>query len=214
MSIYDRIDKIKLTTLIIFILIAMLITCSGCIGGKKVNAHSAGVNITPSRLVQQPNGIFRLEPVEIQHPKSKPVKIEPVRSRPTPPELKSAEAVKIEPKMNVIPAGEVPKKDPPKIIIPELPTMTNQTGELPIIIDNSGNEYNLTPAKKDKMKINWMELMNFYLLALGFLLLMYFGWKAARKKTENMIKEERGKKKAPRKRATKKAAKKRPKKRK
>ena len=186
----------------------MLITCSGCIGGKKVNANSTGINIAPSRLVQQPNGIFKLEPIKIQHPKSKPVKIEPVRSRPTLPELKSAEAVKIEPKMNVIPAGEAPQKDPPKIIIPELPTMTNQTGELPIIIDNSGNEYNLTPAKKDKMKINWVELMNFYLLALGFLLLMYFGWKAARKKTQTMIREER-EKKAPKKRAAKKAPKKR-----
>ena len=190
----------------------MLITCSGCIGGKKVNANSTGVNITPSRLVQQPNGIFRLEPVEIQHPKSKPVKIDPVRSQPVSPKPTSAKPTKIEPKMNVIPAGELPKKDPPKIIIPELPTITNQTGELPIIIDNSGNEYNLTPAKKDKMKINWMELMNFYLLALGFLLLMYFGWKAARKKTQNMIKEERAKKapkKAAKKRATKKSIKKR-----
>ena len=203
----------KLTGLILFILIAMLITCSGCIGGKKVNANSSGINITPSRLVQQPNGIFRLEPVEIQHPKSKPVKIDPVRSQPVSPKLTSVEPTKIEPKMNVIPAGEVPKKDPPKIIIPELPTMTNQTGELPIIIDNSGNEYNLTPAKKDKMKINWMELMNFYLLALGFLLLMYFGWKAARKKTQNMIKEERGKK-APKKAAKKRAAKKSTRKRK
>ena len=41
-----------------------------------------------------------------------------------------------------------------------------------------------------------------------FLALMYFGWKAARKKTENMIKEERSKK-AP---APKKTAKKPPKK--
>ncbi len=210
-NIFDRIDKIRLMGLILFILIAMLITCSGCIGGKKVSANSTGVNIAPSRLVQQPNGIFRLEPVEIQHPKSKPVKIQPVRSQPTPPEPKSAEPTKIEPKMNVIPAGELPKKDPPKIVIPELPTINNQTGELPIIIDNSGNEYNLTPAKKDKMKINWMELMNFYLIAMGFLLLMYFGWKAAKKKTQNMIKEERAKKaakKAPRKRATKKTPKK------
>ena len=212
MNVFQKIDIMKLTGLILFILIAMLITCSGCIGGKKVNANSTGVNITPSRLVQQPNGIFRLEPVEIQHPKSKPVKIDPVRTQPVSPKLTSAEPTKIEPKMNVIPAGEMPKKDPPKIIIPELPTMTNQTGELPIIIDNSGNEYNLTPAKKDKMKINWMELMNFYLLALGFLLLMYFGWKAARKKTQNMIKEERAKKapkKAAKKRATKKSIKKR-----
>ena len=211
-NVFDRIDKIKLTGLILFILICMLITCSGCIGGKKVNANSTGVTINPSRLVQQPNGVFRLEPVEIQHPKSKPVKIESARSRPAPPELKSAEPTKIEPKMNVIPAGELPKKDPPKIVIPELPTITNQTGELPIIIDNSGNEYNLTPAKKDKVKIDWMKLLEFYLLAVTFLLLMYFGWKAARKKTENMLEEERAKKaskKAPKKRAAKKAPKKR-----
>ena len=186
----------------------MLLTCSGCVGSKKVNAHSSGVTIDPSRLVQQPNGIFRLEPV--QPPKSKPVKIEPVRGRPVSPKLASAEPNKIEPKMNVIPA--VPQKEPPTIIIPELPNITNQTGELPIIIDNSGNEYNLTPAKKDGVKIDWMKLLEFYLIAVGFLLLMYFGWKAARKKTEDMIARERGKKtpkKAPRKRAAKKSTRKR-----
>ena len=212
MNVFQKIDIMKLTGLILFILIAMLITCSGCIGGKKVNANSSGINITPSRLVQQPNGIFRLEPVEIQHPKSKPVKIDPVRSQPVSPKLTSVEPTKIEPKMNVIPAGEVPKKDPPKIIIPELPTMTNQNGELPIIIDNSGNEYNLTPAKEDKMKIDWMKLLEFYLIAIGFLLLMYFAWKSARKKTESMIAHERAKKapkKTPRKRAAKKSTKKR-----
>jgi hypothetical protein len=202
---FDRIDKIKLSGLILFILICMLITCSGCIGGKRVNANSAGSVINPSRLVQQPNGIFRLEPVEIQHPKSKPVKIDPVRSQPVSPKPTSAEPTKIEPKMNVIPAGELPK-DPPKIVIPQLSTITNQTGELPIIIDNSGNEYNLTPAEKDKMKINWTELTEFYLWAILFLSIMYLGWKAARKKTENMIKEERAKK-AKRKTASKKTIK-------
>ena len=207
-NIFDRIDKIRLIGLILFILIAILVTCSGCVGGKKVNANSSGVTIDPSRLVQQPNGIFRLEPV--QPPKSKPVKIEPVRGRPVSPKLASAEPNKIEPKMNVIPA--VPQKEPPTIIIPELPNITNQTGELPIIIDNSGNEYNLTPAKKDGVKIDWMKLLEFYLIAVGFLLLMYFGWKAARKKTEDMIARERGKKtpkKAPRKRAAKKSTRKR-----
>ena len=207
-NIFDRIDKIRLIGLILFILIAILVTCSGCVGGKKVNANSSGVTIDPSRLVQQPNGVFKLEPV--QPPKSKPVKIESVRSRPVSPKLASAEPSKIEPKMNVIPA--VPQKEPPTIIIPELPNITNQTGELPIIIDNSGNEYNLTPAKKDKVKIDWMKLLEFYLIAVGFLLLMYFGWKAARKKTEDMIAIERDKKapkKAPRKRAAKKSTKKR-----
>lgn len=207
-NVFDRIDKIRLIGLILFILIAILVTCSGCVGGKKVNANSSGVTIDPSRLVQQPNGIFRLEPV--QPPKSKPVKMEPVRGRPVSPKLTSAEPNKIEPKMNVIPAA--PQKEPPTIIIPELPNITNQTGELPIIIDNSGNEYNLTPAKKDKVKIDWMKLLEFYLVAVGFLLLMYFGWKAARKKTESMIAKERSKKapkKAPRKRAAKKSTKKR-----
>ena len=207
-NVFDRIDKIKLTGLVLFILICMLITCSGCVGSKKVNANSSGVTIDPSRLVQQPNGIFKLEPV--QPPKSKPVKMEPVRGRPVSPKLTSAEPNKIEPKMNVIPA--VPQKEPPTIIIPELPNITNQTGELPIIIDNSGNEYNLTPAKKDKVKIDWMKLLEFYLITVGFLLLMYFGWKTARKKTESMIKEERAKKapkKAPRKRAAKKSTRKR-----
>ena len=206
-NVFDRIDKIRLIGLILFILIAILVTCSGCVGGKKVNANSSGVTIDPSRLVQQPNGIFRLEPV--QPPKSKPLKMEPLRGRPFSPKLTSAEPNKIEPKMNVIPAE--PQKEPPTIIIPELPNITNQTGELPIIIDNSGNEYNLTPAKKDKVKIDWMKLLEFYLIAVGFLLLMYFGWKAARKKTENMIARERGRKapkKAPRKRAAKKSTKK------
>ena len=207
-NIFDITDKIRFASIILFILIAILVTCSGCVGGKKVNANSSGVTIDPSRLVQQPNGIFRLEPV--QPPKSKPVKMEPVRGRPVSPKLTSAEPNKIEPKMNVIPAP--PQKEPPTIIIPELPNITNQTGELPIIIDNSGNEYNLTPAKKDKVKIDWMKLLEFYLIAVGFLLLMYFGWKAARKKTENMIARERGKKapkKAPRKRAAKKSTRKR-----
>ena len=210
-NILDRIDKVRLIGLILFILIATLLTCSGCVGNKKVNAPSSGVIIEPSRLVQQPNGVFKLEPVQL--PKSKPVKIESVRSRPVPPKLASAEPNKIEPKMNVIPANPLaPQKEPPTILIPELPNITNQTGELPIIIDNGGNEYNLTPAEKDKVKIDWMKLLEFYLIAVGFLLLMYFGWKAARKKTESMIKEERDKKapkKAPRKRATKKSTRKR-----
>ena len=65
-------------------------------------------------------------------------------------------------------------------------------------------------VKKDKMKINWTELTEFYLWAILFLSIMYLGWKAARKKTENMIKEERAKKapkKAKRKTASKKQSK-------
>ena len=202
----------KLSGLTVFILIAMLVTCSGCFlcgGGKTVNALGTGTTIPTSRLVQQPNGIFKLEPIEIKPPESKPVKIDPIRSRPIIPEPISAKPTPIKPKMNVIPAGELPPKDPPKIIISELPTMTNQIGELPIIIDNNGNEYNLTPAEEaPKMKVNWMELFEFYLWAMLFLALMYFGWKAARKKTENMIKEERSKKAPAPKKTAKKTAKK------
>ena len=54
---------------------------------------------------------------------SKPVKIESVRGRPVSPKLTSAEPNKIEPKMNVIPAE--PQKEPPTIIIPELPNIDN-----------------------------------------------------------------------------------------
>ena len=165
----------------------MLITCSGCIGGKKVNANSTGVNISPSRLVQQPNGIFRLEPVEIQHPKSKPVKLDPVRTQPVSPTPTSAEPTKIEPKMNVIPAGELPKKDPPKIIIPELPT--GETGELPIIIDNSGNQYNLTPAEKpDKIEVDWWGLIKYYLVMATILTLGYLGYKEYQKRIKKNTK--------------------------
>ena len=53
-----------------------------------------------------------------------------------------------------------------------------------------------------------MELFEFYLWAMLFLALMYFVWKAARKKTENMIKEERSKKAPAPKKTAKKTAKK------
>jgi len=220
MSIYNRIDKIKLSVLIIFILISIIIVCCGCIGGKSVNAHGAGTTISPSRLIQQPNGIFKLEPIKINPPKIEPIKIEPVKSKPVPPELTSAEpsltelapieSVLIEPKMNVIPI-----KDPPKVTIST--NNTSQTNDIPIIIDNNwcGTE---EPAiagpceKEPKMSINWMELIKFYLLGFGFMAFMYFGWKAARRKTESMIKEERSKK-SPKKTAKKSAAKKAPKKR-
>jgi hypothetical protein len=215
-NVFDRIDKIRLMGLILFILICMLITCSGCVGGKKINANSTGVNIAPSRLVPQPNGVFKLEPVQIRHPKIKPVKIEPVKSRPIQPEFTSAEPslteltpvkpVLIEPKMNVIPI-----KDPPKVTIST--NNTSQTNDAPIIIDNNwcGTEDPAIagPCKKEpKMDINWMELIKFYLLGFGFMALMYFGWKTARKKTQDMIKEERSKKKAPKKAPRKRAAKK------
>ena len=207
MNILDKVNKTKLTGLIIFILIMVLIVCSGCVGGKSVNANGTGTTITAPRLVQQPNGIFKLEPVKITPPKSKPVKMEPVKSLPVSPESTSAKPTLIKPKMNVIPAREIPK-DPPKIIIPQLPIITDQTGELPIIIDNSGNEYNLTPTGKDpKIGINWMELIEFYLWAVLFIAVMYFAFKTARRKTENMIKKERSKKtsrKSPKKKVTRK----------
>ena len=159
------------------------------------------------------NGIFKLEPIiNAKAPKSKPVKIEAARSRPTAPDLPSATPTLIKPKMNIVPI-----KDPPKVTIT---TNTNQTSELPIIIDNSWRCGTKDPEiagpcePEPNIKVNWMELIKFYLLAAGFLGLVYFGWKAARKKTEAMIAEERGKKKAPKKRAAKKAPKKRVKKRK
>ena len=177
--------KLRVTQVFVVILLIALVSCvSGCIGGKKVNARGAGATITASRLVQQSDGIFRLEPVEVQHPKfSGPVKLHPIKSRPAPVELKSARPTEIEPKVNVIPAGELPKKDPPKIIIPELPT--GEAGELPIIIDNSGNQYNLTPAEKpDKIKVNWWDLIKYYLIMAAILTLVYLGYKQYQKKNQ------------------------------
>jgi hypothetical protein len=199
MNIFQKIDAMKLSGLILFILIAMLITCSGCIGGRSVDARSTGAVITSSNLVRQPNGIYKLVP------KSKPVKIGPFKSRPESLSGGSAKANPI-PKVNVAPSNPpAPKKDPPKIIIPQLPTITNQTGELPIIIDNDGNEYNLVPNKESpEIKVNWMELIKFYLIALIFIAVVYWGFKGAKKKTESMIAKKTSKKKAPKKRVAKK----------
>jgi hypothetical protein len=112
--------------------------------------------------------------------------------------------------MNVIPI-----KDPPKVTIST--NNTSQTNNIPIIIDNNwcGTEDPVIAGpreKEPKMDINWMELIKFYLIGFGFMALMYFGWKTARKKTQDMIKEERGKKR-PKKTAKKRATKKAPKKR-
>jgi len=199
-SIASKIRVIRLTVSLIILILIVLLT--GCIGGKSTNARGTGTTITPSRLIPQPNGTFKLEPIiNAKDHKSKPVKIESVRSRPIPPDLPSATPTLIKPKMNVIPI-----KDPPKVTIS---TNTNQASELPIIIDNNWRCGTKDPEiagpceEEPVVKVNWMELIKFYLLAAGFLALMYFGWKAARKKTEAMIAEERGKKKAPKKRVKK-----------
>ena len=161
---------------------------SGCIGGRSVSAKGTGTTITASRLVQQPNGIFKLEPVEITPPKSKPVDLGPTKVRPTPLDLTSAKPTTIEPKVNAIPAEEILKKDPPKIIIPQLPALTNQAGELPIIIDTTGNEYSLTPIEEPKVKIDWAKLINFYLVFMVFLSLIYLGYKQYQKRTNKNTK--------------------------
>jgi hypothetical protein len=177
--------KIRITQLIIFILMITVVSCvSGCIGGRSVSAKGTGTTITASRLVQQPNGIFKLEPVEITPPKSKPVDLGPIKVHPAQPDLTSAKPTIAKPKVNAIPAGEIPKKDPPKIIIPQLPALTNQTGELPIIIDTTGNKYSLTPIEESKVKVDWTKLINFYLASMVFLSLIYLGYKQYKKKNK------------------------------
>jgi hypothetical protein len=213
MNVFQKIDMMKLSGLILFILIAMLITCSGCIkGGRTVSANTTGRVITSSELIRQPNGVYKL----------KPAKIEPVKSKPVPVEPKSAPAnpVRVQPKPAAIkpapfkPTVKEAKLSPAEILIEDLKNVGKENNT------NTGSSTTIDKQEiadphegEPKMKVNWMELIKFYLIAFGFIFFMYWGWKLARKKTQDMIIEERKQKnlkkpakKRPMKRASKKKA--------
>ena len=187
----------------------MLITCSGCIGGKKVNASSAGRVITSSELIRQPNGVYKL----------KPVKIEAVKSRPVPIEPKSAvgKPVRIEPKSAVgkptpfEPTVKEATLSPAEVLIEDLKNVGKENninvGSSTTIGKGDGPKIAGPCKGEPTVKINWMELIKFSLAAALFLAFLYIGFKVARRKTERMIGRERKvakKRKAPKKRAAKK----------
>ena len=200
MKIFQKVDIMKLSGLILFILIAMLITCSGCIkGGRTVDASTTGRTITSSELIRQPNGIYKLKPVKIEPVKSKPVPVEPKSAIAKPAYVKPESAIGKPTPFE--PTVKEAKLSPAEILIEDLKNVGNENNvnvTLPTEPEIAG------PQEGSEVKIDWPQLLKFYLVAIGFLALMYFGWKLARKKTEDMIAEEKSKKKAPKKRASKK----------
>jgi hypothetical protein len=179
------IDSPLLWKLSAVIFISMLITCSsGCKFGKKLNTNSTGVVrvITPSDLIEQPNGTYKLKPYAVKPRTPKPVKLDSVKSRPEAPELKSAEAspviAKPKPARNIKEfsptISEPDVKLPPKVIRSD-----NETGvkESPIKISmninrpqtkqpTDGGGKNEKP--KSAVKIDWFGLTFFYLSVVFF----------------------------------------------
>ena len=181
----------------------MLITCSGCIkGGRTVSANTTGTAITSSELIRQPNGIYKLKPVKIEPVKSKPVPVEPksvvAKSTYVKPESAVGKPAPFKPTIKEV------KLSPAEILIEELKEVGKENNINAILETTIDKEPEITGSQEPKVKVNWMELIKFYLIAALFFALMYFGFKIARKKTEGMIAKERAKKKTPKKRATKK----------
>jgi hypothetical protein len=195
MNIFQKIDTMKLSGLILFILIAMLITCSGCIkGGRTVDASTTGRTITSSELIRQPNGIYKLKPVKIEPVKSKPVPVEPKSAIAKPAYVKPESAIGKPTPFE--PTVKEAKLSPAEILIEDLKNVGSENNvniNLPTEPEIAG-PCEAEPAKGSGVKIDWAQLIKFYLIATMFFALMYFGFKAARKKTENMVKAERAKK--------------------
>ncbi len=163
-------------------IIIMVLLCSSCRGGRSLGKGSAGTVIVPQtpqqineRNRQPPPKIVLpplepLAPIPIIPPKTTPVAPpvappEAVRSTPTLPESKSAEAnpVIINPK----PAGELKPFSPSVSSTPVNIKMNNNDG----IITLDPREENGFP--EDKPFINWSKLTYYYLF---LFIAMIFGW--------------------------------------
>jgi len=139
---------------------------------------------------------------------SKQVKLPPARSKPatSTAEANSAEAndvpIKIAPadsRTAFTPSVTKPNLSPADSLIEDLKNLGNEENK--IIINGEIKDREV----KSKIAINWAKLITFYLGFALLFVLIYYGFKMAKKRTEEMT----GKKNTPKKRrATKKAAKK------
>jgi hypothetical protein len=147
-------------------IIIIVLLCGSCRGGRSLGKGSAGTVIIP-QTPQQINERNRQPP-----PKTTPVAPpKAVRSTPTPPESKSAEAnpVIVNPK----PAGN-PKPFSPSVS--STPELVESGGERVIITPSSKNEKKNEKEpiiqEEDDMKVNWVDLSMFYgVCVLGLLIL-------------------------------------------
>jgi hypothetical protein len=211
-TVASKIRAVQVAVLIIFIILIVLL--SGCIGGKSVNANGTGRVITSSELIRQSNGIYKLKPVKLKSAKSKPVA----------PKLPEVKATHVTPAVSAVgkpvpfkPTVKEARLSPAEILIEDLKNVgkENNTNIDSSTTISKGSGWCGTkdpeiagPCEAEpKVKVNWPNLIKFYLAVAIFLGFVYGGFRVARKKTENMINRERKtakKRKAPKKRAAKK----------
>ena len=80
--------------------IALCFLTSGCrTGGKWVKTSSSGIKsvVGPSDLVKQPSGTYKIKPINVKAPESKPVPIKPIYKGPETEILKESVAPKVKP---------------------------------------------------------------------------------------------------------------------
>ena len=162
----------------IFVLLCWLfVWCgTGCRGGRVLSDSSAGTIIqpqTPQEINEQNAPIFEPLPPPpiIQPPLTPKIELSPIKSRPTIPVQPSVKAnpVVVDPK----PVGELEPFKPSATLItgdggciPNLPP--------PILeekIDSSDNKVIIN--NKEDMKVNWTDLLSFYLLCAVALIVAY-----------------------------------------
>ena len=180
---YPRLIPVWLLPLILLLLFSMM-QCGCRTGGKWVSAGSSGIKniITPSQLIKQPSGVYKLKPRTTPKPPASPkVAIPPVRTTPTPPTPISAKPTPVIPKSKqeklapitpTINGTENVKLPPTKLVegdggcVRPLPTSENPT-------ENNTPSVGAIPQKESVIKIDWINLAIFYLTAA---MLAIFAW--------------------------------------
>jgi hypothetical protein len=167
--------------LLFFVIIALT---TGCItkGGRQLGKGSAGTVIipqTPQQINERnrppleplPPAPISIAPAPPMNPTVIPTPaapLEAVKSIPTPPESKPAEAnpVIVNPK----PAGKLKPFSPTTSVTPKL--IDNKAADPVIVLDprESDGTFN---SEEDDMKINWIELIMFYVTVA---MLITIGW--------------------------------------
>jgi hypothetical protein len=208
-----RLFPIWFLPILVFIAWYAMICAAGCRGGRALGNGSAGTVIIP----QTPQEINRqnltplppLEPLPppplIQPPIAPQVELTPAKTRPTSPKIVSADPTPV--KDDVKAAGELEPFKPSTSIIagdggyvhPLPPPVLEEK------VDNSDNKVII--KNKEDMKVNWTDLLSFYLLCAVALIVAYMLYDIGKIAVEYW--KDRKSTIKPKKRASKKVAKKR-----
>jgi len=188
-----RLVPIWLWPTVLLVAVLLLGQCGCRTGGRTLNTNSSGISsvVSPSDLVKQPNGTYKIKPSQ-----AKQVELPPTKSRPVPVEPKSAigKPIRIEPKSAI---GKPEPFKPTVSSTHKLPPYKPRVNVKPVnIIEGDGGCVVVTNSngksenwcgtedpKTEVVNVKWSELFLFYLVcAVGLLILwlscvLYRDWR-------------------------------------